>query len=139
MQVCGAIREVVNPQAGFTINMFLVPKKDGDWRPIISLKVLNQYVAKQRFKMEDIRTLKDIIHPRDYMAKLDLKDAYFRASSRRRQEVSQVRVGRQNVRVHMPSVWPQKCTLDIHKAVQTGPSIFTTTEDLWWWCSNLKK
>ena len=27
--------------------------------------------------MEDIQTLKDIIHPRDYMVKLDLKDAYF--------------------------------------------------------------
>ena len=77
MQVCGAIREVVNPQAGFTSNVFLVPKKGGDWRPIINLKVLNQYVAKQHFKMEDIRTLKDIIRPRDYMAKLDLKDAYF--------------------------------------------------------------
>lgn len=34
-------------------------------------------MAKQHFKIEDIRTLKDIIRPRDYMAKLDLKDAYF--------------------------------------------------------------
>ena len=51
----------------------------------------------------------------------------FRASGRRRQEVSQVRVGRQSVRVHMPSIWPHKCTLDIHKAVQTSSSIFTTT------------
>ena len=34
-------------------------------------------MAKQHFKMEDIQTLKDIIHPRDYMVKLDLKDAYF--------------------------------------------------------------
>ena len=42
-----------------------------------NIKVLNQYVAKQHFKMEDIRTMKDIIRPRDYMAKLDLKDAYF--------------------------------------------------------------
>ena len=46
MQKCGAIREVANPQAGFTSNVFLVPKKGGDWRPIINLKVLNQYVAK---------------------------------------------------------------------------------------------
>ena len=48
----------------------------------------------------------------------------FRASGGRRQEVSQVRVGRQSVRVHMPSVWPHKCNLDIHKAVQTSSSIF---------------
>ena len=73
----GAIQEVLNPTPGFTSNMFLVPKKDGDWRPIINLKTLNQYVAKQHFKMEDIRTLRDIICPKDYMTKLDLKDAYF--------------------------------------------------------------
>ena len=58
-------------------HVFLVPQKGGDWRPIINLKILNQYVAKQHFKMEDIRTLKDIIRRRDYMVKLDLKDAYF--------------------------------------------------------------
>ena len=34
-------------------------------------------MAKQHFKMEDIWTLKDIIHPKDYIVKLDLKDAYF--------------------------------------------------------------
>ena len=50
-------------------------QKRRDWRPIINVKVLNQYVAKQHFKIEDIRTLKDIIRPRDYVAKLDLKDA----------------------------------------------------------------
>ena len=46
MQACGDIREVVNPQAGFTSNVFLVAKKGGDWRPIINFKILNQYVAK---------------------------------------------------------------------------------------------
>ena len=55
--------------------MFVVPKKRGKWRPIINLKLLNQFVTKPDFKMEDIRSLKDVLQ-RDHMAKLDLKEAY---------------------------------------------------------------
>ena len=62
---------------GFLSPMFVVPKKGGKWRPVINLRLLSQYVLKPHFKMEDIRTLKDIIQEGDQMAKLDLKDAYF--------------------------------------------------------------
>ena len=47
----------------------------------------------------------------------------FCTGSRQRQEV---RVGEQTVRVNMPTIWPHKCTLDIHKAVQTSSNIFMT-------------
>ncbi len=43
--------------------MFLVPKKDGKQRPVINLKVLNQYVQTYHFKMEGLQTLKDLIKP----------------------------------------------------------------------------
>ena len=56
--------------------MFIVPKKDGGWRPIINLKRLNSYLEVPHFKMEGIRDLKDILQMGDYMGKLDLKDAY---------------------------------------------------------------
>ena len=45
---------------GFYSSVFVVPKKDGGWRPIINLRELNRYV----------------ILPRDYMCEIDLKDAY---------------------------------------------------------------
>lgn len=76
MEEKGAIQEVQGP-IGFVSNVFLVPKKDGGWRPIINLKSLNNFVASEHFKMEDIRVIKDILQPKDYLAKLDLKDAYF--------------------------------------------------------------
>ena len=55
----GAIVELNTPSAGFYSTLFLVPKKDGGQRPVINLKVLNQFVRAQHFKMEGIHTLKD--------------------------------------------------------------------------------
>jgi len=70
--------EEVNPQEiHFISPMFVVPKKGGRWRPVLNLKSLNQYVRKTHFKMEDIRNLKDILQENDFMAKLDLREAYF--------------------------------------------------------------
>ena len=62
---------------GFFSPIFIVPKKDGGWRPIINLKALNQYLNTQHFKMESIYTLRDILKLGDYMGRIDLKDAYF--------------------------------------------------------------
>jgi len=72
----GAIKETT-PANGFYSNLFLVPKKDGGQRPVINLKALNQYVQKQHFKIEGIHNLKDLLQPRDWLAKVDLKDAFF--------------------------------------------------------------
>lgn len=57
--------------------MFLVPKKTGDLRQVINLKPLNEFVAKIHFKMEGIHLVKDLVISGDYLATLDLKDAYF--------------------------------------------------------------
>jgi hypothetical protein len=73
----GAIAEVQNPQGGFYSNLFLVPKKDGGQRPVINLKALNSFVQTEHFKMEEIHTLRDLVNPEDWLAKVDLKDAYF--------------------------------------------------------------
>ena len=63
-----AVEEVYFCQARFVSPMFIVPKKGGKF---------NQYVSKAHFKLEDIRSLKDILHQGNFMAKLDLKEAYF--------------------------------------------------------------
>ena len=75
----GAIEEVVPvEQTGFYYsNLFLVPKKDGGQRPVINLKALNNFVNKEHFKMEGIHTMKDLLRKGDWMAKIDLKDAFF--------------------------------------------------------------
>ena len=74
----GAIGEIVPvKQPGFYSNLFLVPKKDRGQRPVINLKALNNFVNKQHFKMEGIHTLKDLLRKGDWLAKIDLKDAFF--------------------------------------------------------------
>ena len=61
----------------FYSQMFLVPKKDGRHRPVINLKRLNQLVKTEHFKMEGIHMLKNLLKAEDWMAEVDLKDAYF--------------------------------------------------------------
>ena len=72
-----AICEVHQSQCRFLSNLFLVAKKGGGQRPVINLRNLNKYVQYHHFKMEGIHMLKDMINPKDWLAKIDLKDAYF--------------------------------------------------------------
>ena len=73
----GAISLVANHRDGFLSTIFLVPKKDGGHRPIINLKRVNQFIPHHHFKMEGIHMLKDLLKQGDFMAKIDVKDAYF--------------------------------------------------------------
>ena len=80
--------------------MFVVPKSDGSWRPMINLKSLNLYILTRHFKMESIRTAKDLLQGRDYIVKLDLKDVYLSASPT--QEVCGLPLVRSSMEVQVP-------------------------------------
>jgi len=82
----GEIQDLLNkgviiPQSGstirFTFTLFLVPKRNGQMRPVINLKRLNEWVETPHLKMEGIPTLRDLLCPGDWMVIVDLKDAYF--------------------------------------------------------------
>jgi hypothetical protein len=53
-----------------------IPKKTGEFRPIINLKGLNQFLLYRNLRMEDIQTLRHIVKKRDWLAKIDVKDVY---------------------------------------------------------------
>ena len=55
---------------------FVVPKSDGGWRPVIDLTYANSFSGKIHFKMENIKDVRDLIRPFDFMITIDLKDAY---------------------------------------------------------------
>ena len=67
----------VNPRPDqFISQIFLVPKKDGSQRPVVTLKPLNHLMARRKFKMDSARTLKDLVRRNDWLVSIDLKDAY---------------------------------------------------------------
>lgn len=61
----------------FVSHLFVRPKKDGGMRPIFNLKTLNPFVVYNHFKMEGFQVVKNLIQRRDWLCKVDLKDAYF--------------------------------------------------------------
>ena len=42
---------------------------------MINLKALNSFIHTEHLKMEGIHTLRDLVNPEDWLAKVDLKDA----------------------------------------------------------------
>ena len=77
MLLKGAITVAQHSKDEFLSNIFLVPKKTGDLRPVINLKPLNEFVHDIHFKMENIESVKQLLRTGDFMATIDLKDAYF--------------------------------------------------------------
>ena len=53
-----------------------IPKKDGSFRPVINLRPLNLFMTTLHFKMDNLGMLRDLLRQGDYMASIDLKDAY---------------------------------------------------------------
>ena len=72
----GALNMVKPVSGQFLSSLFLVPKRDGNSRPVINLKELNVFLKYDHFKMEGIH-LRDLLQPQDWLGKIDLKDAYF--------------------------------------------------------------
>lgn len=73
----GAI-EICKPgRDQFLSSYFLVKKPDGSYRFILNLKKLNKFIETNHFKLEDLRTAVKLIFPGDFMASIDLEDAYY--------------------------------------------------------------
>ena len=61
---------------GFYSTFFSVQKKGGGLRPILNFRPLNKFLKVQHFKMETLRSIIRAMEIGDWVAALDLKDAY---------------------------------------------------------------
>ena len=77
LRLLRAIEEVMDPTSpGYYSRLFLVPKPDGSFRPIIDSKKLNQFIVVPSFKMETLFSMIAALQPQEWITKIDLKDAY---------------------------------------------------------------
>ena len=77
LRLSRAIEEVTDTTLpGYYSRLFLVPKPDGSFRPIIDLKKLNQFIIVPSFKMETLFSIIAALQPQEWITKIDLKDAY---------------------------------------------------------------
>ena len=73
----GALERVSDPGPGFYSRLFLVEKASGSWRPVIDLSPFNKFVQQTPFKMETAASVLLSVRKDDFLASIDLKDAYF--------------------------------------------------------------
>ena len=62
---------------GFYSRLFLVPKPENKWRPVIDLSVVNTYLHVPTFKMETAEVIRASLQVGEWVASIDLTDAYF--------------------------------------------------------------
>ena len=73
----GALEIARDPGPSFYSRLFLVEKASGGWRPMIDLSHLNEFVQLTPFKMETVTSALLSVRDGNFLAFLDLKDAYF--------------------------------------------------------------
>jgi len=67
-----------NEKRQFFSNIFIVEKKNGNYRPVINLrKLYNEFVEYHHFKMETLETVLNGIQRNSYFTSCDMTDAYF--------------------------------------------------------------
>ena len=71
--------ELVHNQTslGFFNRLFLVPKPNNKWRPILDLSNLNLFLKVEKFKMETPETIRTSLQQGEWVTSVDFKDAYF--------------------------------------------------------------
>ena len=71
------IKEVQHVSNEYISPIFLVAKKNGEYRMILNLKELNQSIVYHHFKMETFESALKMIKKDCYMASIDLRHAYY--------------------------------------------------------------
>lgn len=78
--VSGAVEPCSPTRGQFISPIFLVDKPNGDKRLILNLKRLNEFIEAPKFKLEDHRTVRQLIWKGAYATVIDITDAYYAVS-----------------------------------------------------------
>ena len=62
---------------GFYNRLFLVPKPNNWWRPVLDLSTLNTFLNTESFKIETPETIRTSLQAGEWVTSIDFKDTYF--------------------------------------------------------------
>ena len=89
-------------------------------RPVINLKMLNQFVPFLHFKMEGLTQLKHLIQEGDWMCKPGPEKCMLRYPFGSKLEViSKVSMEGDSLRVHLSVFWTRSSTMSIYKVIHS--------------------
>ena len=110
-----AVELVQNQKSlGFFNRLFLVPKPNNRWRPILDLSKLNLFLKVEKFKMETPETIRSSLQQGEWVTSIDFQDAYFHIPI---QEQS-----RKYLRFHFHCVNTSYLPDDSYSPVPAGPA-----------------
>src|SRR6266851_6965867 len=72
----GYIRECECVPEEYMNRLFLRPKPNGKFRPILNVAKLNNHIQKEKFKLDTLKQVLLMIEPNDFMYTVDLEDAF---------------------------------------------------------------
>ena len=67
----------VRASLAFFNRLFIVPKPNQKWRPVLDLSALNKFLSVKTFKMETPETIRISLQQGEWVTSLDFSDAYF--------------------------------------------------------------
>ncbi|MES9883156.1 MAG: reverse transcriptase domain-containing protein [Sedimenticola sp.] len=73
----GVIIEVNHEPDEYLSPIFIVPKRNGEYRMILNLKQLNEYIVYHHFKMDTFESSLKLIKHNCWMSSIDLRHAYY--------------------------------------------------------------
>ena len=118
-----AIKEVKDTSSlGYYSHLFLVPKPDGSFRPIIDLKKLNLFLDVPSFKMKTLFSIIAALQPQEWITKIDLKDAYHHI-------LVHVNIRKKDLSVLCAPIWSFDSTQRVHKDLGTVSSAASHQRD----------
>ena len=72
----GAVVKAILGPDQFLSSIFVRPKKNGEYRVILNLKNLNEYVVYHHFKMDTFESAVNLVKENCFMASIDIRHAY---------------------------------------------------------------
>ena len=71
---------------------------------ILNLKELNKFIVYRHFKMDSLKTVKDLMSQGCYMASVDIKDAYYTVPiATEHQKILKFSGGTNCIKIHVPA------------------------------------